>query len=398
MVIADSWLLYRNKNGLSAYRQTTERWSNGDDNHVNLSVKNHFNFSIHAIVIDEIPFQFQLRKWQRMMELNVGEERIIQYSLRPVERGVYQFGNTNIIISSPLQFVNRKFIFNSASDVKVYPSYIQLKRFSLQAIASETERSGGSRRLRKLGNSFEFEQIKEYVRGDDIRTINWKASARKNDLMVNSFVDERSQQVYFLIDKSRHMKMPFDGLSLLDYAINATLVLSNVVLHKHDRAGVISFEKKIDAFIAAEKKAGQMELIMEKLYQQSTSFRDADYELLYSTVRYKIKQRSVLMLFANFETMAGLERQLPYLVSLNTHHLLFVVLFKNTELNQLLDAKAHTTEDIYIQTIAEKMIFEKKQMIKALHQRGISAMLTTPQELTVNAVNKYLEIKTRQMV
>jgi uncharacterized protein (DUF58 family) len=88
----------------------------------------------------------------------------------------------------------------------------------------------------------EFEQIKEYVSGDDIRTLNWKASARKGGLMINNFMEEKSQQVYCIIDKGRLMKMPFDGLTLLDYAINTCLVLSNVCLRKQDRVGVITFQ------------------------------------------------------------------------------------------------------------------------------------------------------------
>src|SRR5690606_2772203 len=111
---------------------------------------------------------------------------------------------------------------------------------------------GGNRKIRKLGQSLEFEQIREYVTGDDIRNINWKATARKGGhLMLNSYTDERSQQVYCFIDKSRVMKMPFEGMSLLDYAINATVLLSHVALLKQDRAGLVSFGENVDSFLPA---------------------------------------------------------------------------------------------------------------------------------------------------
>src|SRR5690606_29643392 len=101
----------------------------------------------------------------------------------------------------------------------------------------------GIKKVRRLGHTMEFEQIKDYVLGDDLRTINWKATAKKNQLMVNQFQDEKSQPIYTIIDKGRVMEMPFSGLSLLDHAINSSLAISNVALKKHDKAGVFSFSK-----------------------------------------------------------------------------------------------------------------------------------------------------------
>src|SRR6187549_2637741 len=135
-----------------------------------------------------------------------------------------------------------------------------MRRYQLMAATNRLQESG-TQRLRKLGQSMEFEQIKEYVRGDDYRNINWKATARRGgELMVNNYTDERSQQIYCLINKGRVMKMPFNGMTLLDYAINASLVLSNVALVKQDKAGLITFEKNLDTFLLADKKPTQMNL------------------------------------------------------------------------------------------------------------------------------------------
>src|SRR5204863_4089375 len=128
----------------------------------------------------------------------------------------------------------------------------------------------------KIGHSMEFEQIKEYVSGDDIRTINWKATARKSSIMVNNYSDEKSQQVYCIIDKGRLMKMPFNNLSLLDYAINSALVLSNVCLQKQDRVGLITFSNKMGTLLAADRKPVQMANILQLLYNQETDFLESD--------------------------------------------------------------------------------------------------------------------------
>ena len=243
-----------------------------------------------------------------------------------------------------------------------------------------------------------FFQIKEYVRGDDYRTINWKATARKQDLMVNNYTDERSQQIYCLINKGRVMKMPFHGLTLLDYAINASLVLSNVALVKQDKAGLITFEKNLDTFLSADKKPTQMNLVLETLHKQRTEFLEADFEKLFSVIRNRITNRSLLVLFTNFESMESLQREMPALKKIARYHLLLVVFFENTELKSLIERKTSSIEDIYIKTIAEKFTYEKKLMVKELHKNGIPSILTTPEGLTINTVNKYLELKTRMSI
>ncbi|MGI8600921.1 MAG: DUF58 domain-containing protein, partial [Chitinophagaceae bacterium] len=311
--------------------------------------------------------------------------------------GELHFENINVFVQSPLKMVVRKYSFNQPAKVKVYPSYMQMRRFQLLATADRLQEMG-VKKIRRLGHSMEFEQIKEYVRGDDYRTLNWLATARKGSLMVNHYTDERSQQVYCLINKGRVMKMPFEDMTLLDYAINAALVVTNVALSRQDKAGIICFSQHVDLFLPADKKPGQLNLVLEGLYKQETNFLEPDYEQLFSLVRNRITQRSFFILFTNFESIEGLNRELPFLKRLAHYHLVMVVFFINTELKKLMHTEAETTEDIYIKTIAEKYDHEKRLMVKELQQNGILAVLTTPADLTINSINKYLEIKNRQVI
>ena len=281
--------------------------------------------------------------------------------------------------------------------VPVYPSFMQIRKYELLSQTTiQTEH--GNKKLRKIGHSMEFEQIKDYVRGDDIRTINWKATARKGSLMVNNYTDEKSQQVYCIIDKGRLMKMPFAGLTLLDYAVNSTLVLANVCLGRQDKIGLLTFSNKMGSLLAADRKPIQRENVLEVLYNQDTDFLESDYEMLYMQIRSRIKQRSLLVLFTNFESLTGLNRQLTYLRSIAKHHLLLVVFFENTELHQLSRLNARDLEEVYIKTIAEKFEFDKRLIVKELKKHGILSILTTPEGLTINTVNKYLELKARQAI
>jgi uncharacterized protein (DUF58 family) len=396
LVATDSYLLYR-KRAIAAHRLVAERLSNGDENKVYLSLQNDYPYKVYCTVLEELPYQLQAvnSKWETGVD--AGETKQIEYYLTPKERGVYQFGNINVFVKGPLNVVNRRYRGGEEETVKVYPSYIQMRRYQLMAVADHMQQTG-VKRLRRLGHSMEFEQIKEYVRGDDYRTINWKASARRGDLMSNTFTDEKSQQIYCVINKGRIMKMPFDGMTLLDYAINAALVLTGVALQKGDKAGLICFSKTIDAFIPADKKIAQVNTILETLYNQQTDFLEPDLERLFSLVRNRITNRSLMVLFTNYESFESLQRELPFLKRLAKYHLLMVVFFENTELRQLVETPAGTTEEIYVKTIAEKYRYEKQLIVKELQNHGIIALLSTPQNLSINTLNKYLELKNRQSI
>jgi uncharacterized protein (DUF58 family) len=398
MVLLDYIILFTGRKGVVTHREMPERFSNGDENKVQLVIKSHYPFRVGLNIIDEIPIQFQRRDFVLTTSLAGQEQQRLIYSLRPVERGEYIFHDINLFVRSPLNLVVRRIKTEEEHMVKVMPSYLTLRQYELLAYSNNLSESG-SRKIRKIGHSLEFEQIKEYVTGDDIRSINWKATARKGgQLMVNNYTDERSQQVYCVIDKGRVMKMPFEGMTLLDYAINATLILSRVALIKQDKAGLITFADTIGQFLPADRKAAQMGSILETLYNQDTKFLETDYEKLYALVRTRVPQRSLIILFTNFESLSGLQRQLPYIRSIARNHLVLVVFFENTELRQLTEAKANDVESLYTKTIAEKFAYEKKLIVKELQQHGIFTILTAPQNLTVNTVNKYLELKARQAI
>ncbi|HMG82425.1 MAG TPA: hypothetical protein VK559_05280, partial [Ferruginibacter sp.] len=163
-----------------------------------------------------------------------------------------------------------------------------------------------------------------------------------------------------------------------------------------DKIGLITFANKIGTVLAPDRKPIQRANILQLLYNQTTSFLESDFEMLYTQIRSRIKQRSLLILFTNFESLSGLKRQLPYLRSIAKYHLLLVVFFENTELTQLSAIDASDLEEVYVKTIAEKFAFEKRMIVKELSKYGILSILSSPEKLTANTVNKYLELKTRQ--
>ena len=395
--LSDIIVLYLNKKGVFAYRETPLRLSNGDENEIKIFVTNLYSFKVYITVIDEIPFQFQIRDFKIKVSLEPGITKHIFDNLRPVKRGEYNFGEINVFVSSPLQLVRKRFRFEGHKTIPVYPSYLQMRKYELFAISDRLTEIG-VKKIRRIGHSQEFEQIQDYVRGDDYRTINWKATARKTKIMVNHFEDERSQNVYSLIDIGRVMKMPFNKMSLLDYSINASLVISNVALRKSDKAGIVTFSNKVDKILPAERQALQMQKILDLLYSQKTDFLETDFERLAATILRKVIQRSLFLIFTNFETLNSLKRQLPYIKRLSSSHLVVVIFFQNTELLEFIDKPAATIEEIYNKTIAEKFSFEKRQIVKELERFNIHSILTSPQNLTIETLNKYLELKARGLI
>ncbi len=392
--IIDVLLLFASGKTVAGSRNTPEKLSNGDENEIIVYLHNKYTFPVWTKVIDEIPFQFQKRNFEIKRKIDLQTKDSFKYILRPTERGEYLFGKLNIYVASPLRLISRRFMYEDNKMVPTYPSFIQLRKYDLMAFSNNLYQYG-LKKIRRIGHTMEFEQIKEYVQGDDIRTINWKATAKRNELMVNQFQDEKSQNVYMVIDKGRVMKMPFNGLSLLDYAINATLVLSNVILKKGDKAGMFAFSKKVENRIVAEKRLSQMQQIMENLYNIKTDFFESDFSRLYVDVKKHINQRSLILLYTNFETLDGLHRQLPYLKGIAKNHLLVVVFFNNTELDDLINTKATNIQEIYDKVIAEKFAFEKRLIVNELKKYGIYSVLTKPENLTLDTINKYLEIKAR---
>jgi len=393
-VYIDILLLFGSNKKVIGFRNMSEKLSNGDENEIHIALNNQFTFPVYLKIIDEIPFQFQQRNFEVKRKIKALAKDDYRYFLRPTERGEYFFGNLNIYATSPLRLISRRFTYDNNQMVPTYPSYMQLRKYDLMAFSNNLFQYG-LKKIRRIGHTMEFEQIKEYVQGDDLRTINWKATAKKNQLMVNQYQDEKSQNVYMVIDKGRVMKMPFNGLSLLDYAINATLVLSNVILKKHDKAGMFAFSKKVENRVVAEKRQSQMQLIMENLYNVKTDFFESDFSRLYVDVKKHVNQRSLIMLYTNFETLDGLHRQLPYLKGIAKNHLLVIVFFNNTELNDLIHKKASNVQEIYDKVIAEKFAFEKRLIVNELRKYGIYSVLTQPENLTLDTINKYLEIKAR---
>jgi uncharacterized protein (DUF58 family) len=397
LLYVDILLLYTGSNRMECKRILPNRLSMSDENKIQFTVLSAYTFVVSVKIIDELPVQFQIRDFILKVKLSAGQTTSLGYILTPHERGEFEFGLTRVFVTSPIGWISRRYNFNQPEIIPAYPSFIQMRKYQLMAQTNRMD-AVGIKKVRKAGKHTEFDQVREYVSGDDFRLMNWKSTAKHAHLMVNQYQEERSKDIYSVIDMGRTMRMPFEGMSLLDYAINASLAISNISLMKHDKTGLITFSNNIHTFINADKRNNQLNTILETLYNQSTRFLESDYELLFLNIRKRIHQRSLLILYTNFEGLTSLQRQIPFMQQIARNHLLLVVIFENTEIMELISAPKISPEDVYSSVIAEKFMYEKKLMVRELQKHGISAILTNPHKLTPDIINKYLELKVRESI
>lgn len=396
-LLLDIISVYRQRKGIVAQRNTPDRLSNGDINTISITVTNRYPFPAKIRIIEEVPFQFQKRDLSFRTTLKTNKTEVFYYDLRPTQRGIYQFGAVNVYVAGIFGFISKRYIFDNHKNVAVYPSFLEMHKYELLA-ASHRLTDYGIKRIRRIGHATEFDHIKHYTIGDDPRTINYKATARINQLMVNTYQEEKSQPVYCLIDKGRTMKMPFNEMTLLDYAINSTLMVCSTALNKGDKAGLITFSKDIDELLPADRQRRQRNKVLETLYAQKTDFKESDYERLYVTVRRKLTQRSLIILYTNFETINGMRRQLKYLSHMAKDHLVLVAFFLNSEFNDVLENTPTNLEETFRKGVAEKLSNDKFLIVKELNRHGIHTILSKPENLTIDSINKYLEFKSRGLI
>ena len=392
------WIqLNRYIRGIAGKRIMTDVLHLGDKQDIIYTVENKNNRSLLLSIYDNLPVKLQWRKSIYEGSIKANENLTIPFSITPVERGLYAFGICHVVVSIPWPgFIRMSKIMDQPSEVQVHPSVLQMKKYEMMVVSGVAHQNG-IRRVRMIGENDEFEQIRPYAQGDNIKAINWKATARKQELLINTFHDSRSQEVYCIIDKGRTMEMPFHGMSLMDYAINTTLTFSNIVLRKFDKAGLITFADQIDDTIPASSQGHQLNRISDVLYNQSTDFKESDFQFLYAFLRKNIRRRSILFLFTNFEDPYEVERNIMYLRLMNKYHLLIIICFINEEIEKIITRETKDKTEIYQNVLAMDTLHKREAFLQNLTGFGIQLVMVRPKDLSIAVINKYLEIKSKRL-
>lgn len=397
-VLIESIILFWKKEPIIFTRELTTKLSNGDDNKIRFTVQNISGNELDARLLEDFPEQLQLHDWQKTFILKPNATHRLSYTVHPIKRGEYHWQSSQVFLETKrFKLVSRRCFFPADEIIPCYPSFEQFKELRISAIISRYNDANASM-IRKIGQSLEFEQIKNYVAGDDFRHINWKASAKQGELMLNQYQEERSQDIYSVIDLGRNMQQPFNEQTLLDYSINAALALTKVILSVKDKAGLITYSAEKYTIQPPRNNVNQFRKVNEHLYSLPADFQETSMEKLYRLVRYRIRQRSLFIIFSNFDTIQSLRRNLPYLRAIAKYHLVLLVIFENNELEEFANEPATDVKEIYDKTMAKHLLFQKRLIAKEVGKYGIQSIITKPEKLNTDLINSYLAIKKRQMV
>jgi uncharacterized protein (DUF58 family) len=390
-------VLNSSKHPIYVSRRLRSNLSLGDEEPMVHTLRNNLTIPIRFKLYDSLPQELQMRGFKLTGNLTKSQKISIKTIIVPKIRGEYHFKFIDVYLATGFGFIQRRVSLEQDFLAKVYPSVIQLKKYSLNNIKNSVL-FYGVKKVRKIGHSYDFDHIKQYVVGDDVRSINWKATSRRNELMINHYEDEKSQAVYCVLDKSRVMNMPFNELSLLDYSINASLVVANSAIQHQDKIGLVTFSDVLGNVLPAGNNTNQLNKINETLYNQKHRDTEANYKLLYYSLKKLTRKRSLFFLFTNFESMPALDRQLDVILGIAKKHVLVVVMFKNTEVEKYYNDKIESKARVYEQAVAEKYLTEKLKIVKKIKSFGIRCIYTDPEKLTVNTLNQYIELKARGVI
>ncbi len=363
----------------------------GQANKVQIRLENRFNETQNLHILDEIPYQVRDNNQELKTNLKPGELKVLQYSFTPLMRGQYEFQRVLIFVNGWFSLLQNRVKIERHHIVDVFPNQNLHPKDEINFIQRRSQI--GERIIKTRGQSMEFDQITDYAVGDDQRFINWAATARSNQLKVSRYVEEKSQNIYFLLDKGRTMNYQHLGQHLIDYAINASVHLAKIALKQGDRAGTVVFSHRIHAILKAHKSNTTLKKLNTIWGLQSYKTEHSNFNQLYLACNQIIAQRSLLFLFTNFDTLKSVQDQMMVFRKLNKQHLLVVVFFEDKELSDYVLSAAENYDDAAGRTIARQYYLNQSLIKMELEKYKIKVIYCLPTQLGSEVRNMYLNIK-----
>lgn len=382
----------------------------GEENAYSISFIIKRGWLMNVYVIDEMPSELY-KKEDGKQEMKSDKSSIFksqlstfncQLSIIPSCRGHFSLGRS-LVYASCIGLLERRIILQpEGQEVDVYPAFSRLREKDEQMRSRQTISTGIHKR-QLPANKTEFRDIREYVTGDDIRTINWKASARTGHVMVNEYEDERSQHVINVIDCGTAMQRTFNSLTLQDHAVNSSLLVSYSALEREsDCVGVCSYGPKGISFLPPRAGKSQFNSIMQQLYALDTEYGESDIEQLCLVIDRNVKRRSLIFLYTEIPTISVLERQLQFFKRISTRNCLVIVNCLDRELEDMSernieDKQKGRTHSLCVEsTLAKDMVNQKQLIADTLQQNGIYSLSIHPESLSFGILSKYIELKAKR--
>jgi uncharacterized protein (DUF58 family) len=376
-------------------REVEDRFAMGADNPIEVRVTNNSDRKVTFIIKDEYPTQMELlNPREAMLSVNPGRQRKWQYSLLPTARGNYDFGNTIVRFQSRMGLIWKQLIYPTARNVKVYPDIREAKKNELYAHRNRRPEPG-LRRMRVRGQGREFESMREFVIGDEIRHISWPSTARRGKLITRQYTIERSQNVVVLLDTGRLMTARIGKLSKLDHAINATLSIAYVAASGGDNVGLVVFSRKVINYLPPRRGHDQLNQVMEALYNIEAQMIEPSYARAFNFFSANCHRRSLVIILTDLVDRDASAELLAHTSRLIPRHLPLIVTVGDTDLRELIRTRPQNPADVYRQSVAEEILRQREEALSRIRHAGGLALDVPAGRLSLELVNKYLEVKER---
>ena len=316
-----------------------------------------------------------------------------RYHVRPTRRGAHALGDHHVRYSSPLGLWIRQVTVPEASTVKVYPDVQAVRTYDL--MVRQDRDPAAIRASRRRGGESEFERLREYRRGDEFRSIDWKATARRQKIISREYQLESNQNLMFLLDAGRLMTAVTGGLSLFDHALNATLMLSHVAARGGDRVGLLAFADGIKSYAPPAGGAGAARRIIQAGYDLHPELCETDYAAAFEHVGLRVRQRSLVVLFTQVVDEVAATELLRLMRGVMPRHLPLMVILRDVEIDELVEG---SQADPYVRGAAAELSSFRDRLVRDLKRHGALVLDVAPGQLTPALINRYLEIKARHLL
>ncbi|WP_330208630.1 DUF58 domain-containing protein [Pseudomonas sp. Z13] len=339
-------------------------------------------------VFDHVPDGLTVENLPQSIDLRPGEQSELGYRLKPQRRGHFSFTRCEVHLPSPLGLWSARRLIDVSDATRVYPDFARLYGAQLLAVDNWLNQLGVRQRQRR-GLGLEFHQLREFREGDSLRQIDWKATARQRTPIAREYQDERDQQIMFMLDCGRRMRSQDAELSHFDHALNACLLLSYVALRQGDAVGLCTFACDQPRYLAPVKGSGQLNLLLNAVYDLDTSRRTADYQAAANQLLARQKRRSLVIVVTNLRDEDD-EELLSAVKRLSRQHRVLVASLREEVLDQLRQAPVQTLPEALAYCGNVEYLNTRDELHDRLNAHGLSVLDTLPSELGAALVTRYL--------
>lgn len=379
---------------LEVHRVLPARLNVGVANKVVVRLIHRSGGAVQVRVRDDVPDGFAATPDEAPLHLPARSESRWVYRVTPVKRGRFQFGDVHVRVRGPLGLVSHERVFPAAQDIAVYPDLRGANRLLLSGAALDLVNLG-LRQLRRDGRGSEFARLRDYAQGDSVRDVDWKATARRGRPVTRVLESERSQSILICVDAGRSMAAQVDGLTKLDHAVNAALFLAFVAVRNGDRVGLAVFADGVKAYLPPAAGRTQYRKIVDTLYGTTPSLTYVDYLALFKELNLRLTRRSLLCVFTDFLGEEQASTMVAPLHRLARRHVPLCLSVKDTALQKLLRTPPPSPEEAFQHAVASELLTDREVLKARVSQGGVQMLDVQPDELSLAAVNRYLDIKAR---